>query len=121
VVAEVCLHHYRIVRIIRDPYSRAVSIFRHALTTGFADDALARVGVDFRQGVSFRQFLDFAAAQNMRSVNLHLRPQVHSYERSCKPDTVINISNTDLFEQLNALEQRMGWPATDFKSIEWLH
>jgi hypothetical protein len=112
---------FHVVRIIRDPYSRAVSIFRHALATGFADAAAGRAGLDFEQGVSFRQFLEFAASQNMRNSNPHLRPHVHRYERHHKPDTVINISKMNMFQQLNALEQRMGWPMTDFESLEWLH
>jgi hypothetical protein len=112
---------FHVVRIIRDPYSRAVSIFRHALSTGFADEPAARAGLDFNRGVSFRQFLAFAATQNMRKSDSHLRPQVHRFEDHHKPNTVINISKVDMFEQLNALEQRMGWPVTDFKALAWLH
>jgi hypothetical protein len=112
---------FHVVRILRDPYSRAASIFRHALVTRFADRAAARAGLDFAKGVSFREFLDFLAAQRMHKADVHMRPQVHRFERHRKPDTVINISKDDMFQALNALERHMGWPVTDFQAIDWLH
>ena len=112
---------YHVVRIIRDPYIRAVSIFRYALITHYADSSLAEAGLDFEKGISFRTFLEFLARIDMRRANIHYRPQLHPLERERKPDTVINITKSDMFAALNALEARMNWPHTDFPGMAWLH
>jgi hypothetical protein len=57
----------------------------------------------------------------MENVDTHYRPQFHPFERERKPDTIINISKADLFSELNALEERMEWPATDFAAMDWFH
>jgi hypothetical protein len=114
----------RIVRIIRDPYSRAASIYRHALQTRFADKALAfyqDADLSFDTGVSFQQFLDFVATLDMTEVDIHFRPQFHPFEKARKPDDVINISKQDLFGALNGFERSAGWMETDFSQFEWLH
>jgi hypothetical protein len=114
----------RIVRIIRDPYSRAASIYRHALQTRFADKALAfyrDADLSFDTGVSFQQFLDFVATLDMSEVDIHFRPQFHPFENTRKPDDIINISRQDLFEALNGFERSAGWTETDFAQFDWLH
>ncbi|WP_373506290.1 sulfotransferase family 2 domain-containing protein [Aestuariivirga sp.] len=114
----------RSVRIIRDPYSRAVSIYRHALQTRFADTALAKYqsgkwSID--EGMSFQQFLDFVATLDMSAVDIHFRPQYHPYEAQHQPSHIVNISKQDLFEGLNTFERDAGMPLTDFKAFSWLH
>lgn len=112
---------FHIVRIIRDPYERAVSIFRHALMTNFADKDAAAAGLDFNEGVSFRQFLKLVLALDMKTADTHYRPQFHPFESLRRPDTIINVSKSDLFGELNALERQKGWPITDFFSMQWFH
>lgn len=114
----------RTVRIIRDPYGRAVSIYRHALQTRFADKALqdySKGRQTFDEGMSFLDFLDFTATLDMKVVDIHFRPQFHPYEGVRKPDRVINISKEDLFAGLNAFERDGGLPETDFEQFNWLH
>lgn len=114
---------FHVVKILRDPYERAVSIFREAFTSPirYADrDALA-FGLDFSAGVSFRQFLAMVARLDMRKADTHYRPQVHPFENVRKPDTVINISGANLFLELNALASCLGMAQTDFASLDWLH
>ncbi len=114
----------RTVRIIRDPYGRAVSIYRHALLTRFADKALSEHSngrLSLEAGLSFQDFLDFVGKLDMKSVDIHFRPQFHPFEVNHKPDRVINISKEDLFAGLNAFERDGGWPETDFQQFSWLH
>ncbi len=114
----------RCLRIIRDPYARAVSIYRHALKMGFADDATRSVmGRHFasKEGYSFQQFLDFLQEIDISAANIHLRPQFHRFERTRKPDRLINITKQKLFVGLNAFEIEMGFPATNFDDLGWLH
>jgi hypothetical protein len=113
-----------VMRIIRDPYSRAVSIFRHALRTHFADaeiEAHSGGKISTETGYSFQYFLDVVAGLDMRRVDPHFRPQFHPYERERTPDRIINISKTDLFAALNAFEAESGLPLTDFGELDWLH
>jgi hypothetical protein len=112
------------IRIMRDPYSRAVSIYRHALQTRFADAPLSGYlngARSFEAGISFLDFLDFVATLDMSKVDMHFRPQYHPFEREKPAARVINVSRTDLFEGLNAFERDTGMPLTDFKSFGWLH
>lgn len=114
----------KLLRVIRDPYGRAVSIYRHALQTRFADqnmDIYSDGTISAEQGYSFQTFLDMVATLDMRHVDIHFRPQFHFYETQRKPDRVINISKQDLFTELNAFEAETGIPKTNFSDLDWLH
>jgi hypothetical protein len=113
-----------VLRVIRDPYSRAVSIYRHALLTNFADadmDAFSGGAVSNRTGYSFQTFLDLLGRLDMRRVDFHFRPQFHVYEKKQPAHHVINVSRQDLFTSLNAFEAEMGLARTDFHDLHWLH
>jgi len=101
---------YHVVKIIRDPYARAASCFRHAVRNRLVE----------QRSISFRDFLLILARNDMEAVNIHFWPQFHLLERVRRPDTIINVSKGALFAELNALEARMGWPVTDFASMAWL-
>lgn len=117
------LRDYRMVRIIRDPYSRAASIYRHALKTRLDEEGLkaASPPLDRRTGFSFLQFLDYVESLKLDSANVHIRPQFHPVEAELRPEFVINISRQDLFAELHGVEEAFGLPRTDFRSLEWLH
>jgi len=113
---------FRFIKVIRDPYMRAVSIFRHAIAFGFANaDLHARFGpsVDSQHGVSFQQFLDLLANLDMTAANPHYRPQLHPFEQHRRAGKIINISRSNLLTELAVLEKTNGWPATDFANSEW--
>ena len=114
----------QVLRIIRDPYGRAVSIYRHALQTDFADKELGRYQGgrhDSVTGYSFQDFLDFVATLNMAKVDIHFRPQFHPYEGTRTPDRIVNISKQNLFTELNSFEAQLGWTPTRFEELNWLH
>jgi hypothetical protein len=112
---------FHVVKIIRDPCARAVSIFREALAGNYADRDAALAGLNFDAGVSFHMFLLMVERLDMQNVDTHYRPQFHPFERERRPDTIINISKSDLFAELNVLERRLDWPVTDLASMQWFH
>lgn len=113
-----------VLKIIREPYGRAVSIYRHALQTKFADvemEAWSSGSIDATRGYSFQTFLDMLETLDMTKVDVHFRPQFHPFETVRGIDRVVNISKADMFEQLNAFEEEQGWARTDFTTLNWLH
>ena len=120
------LSGYRIVRIIRDPYQRAVSSFRHSLATGYYHNRVqARLGrpVDRDSGFSFVEYLDCIGQRELTASfsNPHHAEQFHPIERLHRPSDVINISKQDLFSELNRIEDDMHLPRTDFAEVSWFH
>ena len=114
----------KVLRVIRDPYGRAVSIYRHALQTLFADrymEAFSNGRIDAKDGYSFQTFLDLLEQLDMRRVDVHFRPQFHPLEKTRAVDRVINISKSDLFTEINAFEAMMEIPKTNFEDLNWLH
>jgi hypothetical protein len=115
---------YRIVRVIRDPYQRAASIYRHALKTPFFMNKQLKAvpaALDRSAGFSFLQFLDYLEGLDLETANTHLRVQRHLVESEHRPEFIINISRQDLFTELNKVEEAFGLPRTDFHEMEWLH
>jgi len=113
---------YRMVRVIRDPFLRAASIYRHALRTDILDrKGGAAAALDRRAGFSFLTFLDHVGALLPNTADAHLRAQVHPVETALAPEVVINISRQNLFAELNRVEASFGLPRTDFDALAWLH
>ncbi len=113
----------RILRIVRDPFDRAVSSFRHALVTGYADDAIQRaLGIDVAsRGLSFSQFIDFLEYEDIATCDPHHRQQVHPVEVIRPPDILIDVSRQALFSELNSAERQLAMPITDFRCLNWIH
>ena len=115
---------YQVIKVIRDPYSRAASIFRHAIKYPIADKEMREWSggqFDPVMGISFDQFLDFAATLDMNECNPHFRPQRHPFEEVRKPDIVINMSREDLFGRLETVARERGWPEVRFDEMAWAH
>jgi hypothetical protein len=111
---------YRVIHVIRDPYQRAVSSYRHMLK--HASDR-HRSGLrgghgDGSSGFSFSQFLDYLETLDLTSTNVHVKAQRHAVERIKAPDFIINISKQDLLCELARLERELGLPATDLEALE---
>jgi len=117
------LQGYTLLQIVREPFGRAASSFRHALSTGYSDQMIqTRLGVDVRRdGLCFQQFLDFLAKENLRFCDVHHRRQSLLVANTKKADAIINISRQDLFQELNAFEILMQMPPTDFEKLTWIH
>lgn len=116
------LSKMRIVRVVRDPFSRAVSSYRHALSHGFADRTIARAlrRRDIKEtGYSFAEFLDFLEGIDLTTCDVHFRIQRHPLEDKLPMRHLINVSKEDLFTRLNEVEASLRLPHTDFASIPW--
>jgi hypothetical protein len=114
------LDDYFMVHIFRDPYQRAVSSYRHALATGYADKRLRSANngaFNRREGFSFASFLDYLETIDLGRANVHHRLQLHRVERIKPADFVINISRQNLFAELARLEALRGMPRTDFSAF----
>lgn len=112
------------VKVLRDPYARAVSIYRHALGTGFADDDIRSAyggKLTRKEGFSFQKFLDLVVKVGFTESNPHYRPQTMRRDLIRKADYIINISKQDLFSELNAAVASRGMPPVDLGKINWLH
>lgn len=112
---------FRIIHVIRDPYQRAVSSYRHVLATGLADKRFVTFGdvrLDRSSGFSFASYLDFLDTVDVSSTNLHHRQQFHPIERIKRADRVVNISNGDFHAALNHIERDLGLRHTDFGGLQ---
>ncbi len=109
-----------VVKIVRNPFERAVSSFVHAYRHGYEDSALAAAlgrPVDKEQRFSFREFVHYLGEIDLTRCNLHHRMQVTSLERhvlfGIKPHQIIRIED-GLEAALGEIERRFGLPPTDF-------
>jgi hypothetical protein len=117
------LDDYYVVHVIRDPYLRAVSCYRHVLARGFADKrfkAFEDGALDRHRGFSFSRYLDFLETLDLARTNLHHRQQLHQLERIKSPDRVINVSKGSFLQELNLLERELSLPLTNFADLGWL-
>jgi hypothetical protein len=121
--AALGLDKFRIVRVVREPLSRCVSSFRHALASDYARkelNAVLGMPLEGPLSLSFEQWVDFLERSDLFSCDTHHRVQYHPVERLRKPDFIINVSRQDLYTELNRIEQLLGLPHTDFPNLDWL-
>jgi hypothetical protein len=105
----------------RDPVKRAVSSYRHAISLGYADERISQalgMQMSHRRGYSLEQFLQYLETQDLAGkCDPHVRLQWHPVSDVIQPK-IINIDETDMFAQMNAIERNHGLPITDFASSE---
>lgn len=118
------LSKLRVIRIMRDPYSRAVSSYRHVLghDYAYADIARALRRSDIAEnGFSFAEFLDYLEGLDLTNCDVHCRIQRHPVEDHLPVRQLINVSTENLFTRLNEVEARWHLPRTDFSAIPWIN
>ncbi|MPZ56361.1 MAG: hypothetical protein GEU91_07635 [Rhizobiales bacterium] len=117
------LSRFKLVKIVRDPFDRAVSSFRHALRTGIADADIVRLlgRQDLQSaGLSFSEFLDFLELTDLQTCNPHYRVQRHPIEDALPVHHLINISTENLYRRLNDVEADLGLPRTYLAEMPWI-
>src|SRR5262249_9156599 len=117
------LSEFSLLRIVRDPFERAVSSFRHVQRGKLAARDLARKlrRRDIAEtGLSFSEFLDFLERCDLRTCAPHFARQKHPIEELLPTRYRTNASSEDLLARLNAVEAETGLPVTDFSRLEWL-
>lgn len=107
------------LRVIRDPYKRAVSSYRHALRHGYEDGNMSRRLQQPRDaGYSFDSFLDHLLTIDVATCNLHHRQQLHPAERLIAPSRVVNADKVDLMQSLMEIGAALAPPR---EPVEALH
>lgn len=112
-------HSRYVVKVVRNPFERAVSSFVHAYRHDYEDfamrDMLGRP-VDRQHRFSFREFVDLLERSNLNRCNPHHRLQSTPVERhvlfGLKPHRIVKIED-GLERALNEIEQQHNLPATD--------
>ena len=106
------------LRILRDPYRRAVSSYRHALRKSYEGAGIAQVlRIDCEKGYSFEQFLDYLQQIDIAKCNIHHRAQFHPVEELVTPSKVINVDKQDLMAFLNAIDATLAPPRTPVSAL----
>jgi hypothetical protein len=100
------------LRIIRNPYSRAVSSYRHALSFGYEDNKIKTcLGLSVAdRGLSFQEFLDYLLMVDIANCNNHHRQQWHPIESHVTPYKVVNLDKEDLLIALDTFDTEIGLP-----------
>lgn len=118
---------YTVVRFVRDPFKRAVSMYRHALRHDLMPapgrwplSVFQKHRIDAGRGCSFHQFLEALSGWAPERLDVHLRPQRHLLEQHVAPDFLINADRGSLTGQINEMERALGLSETDFEVIDWL-
>jgi Sulfotransferase family len=115
------LTKFKLIRIVRDPYERAVSSFRHVLRFDEIAGPL-RYRSMVERGLSFAAFLDFLEKTNLSNCDPHFCIQRHPIEDKLPVQHLINVSKEDLFKRLNEVEVDLGLPQTNLSwcdDIRW--
>jgi hypothetical protein len=116
------LSDFKVVRVVRDPYDRATSMYRHALRHSLIDTLLERwhrargTGPRF----SFADFLGRLEKTDLPTANPHFRVQRHPVEDHLQAGYVINVSRENLFERLAQIEAELGLPASNLAESSWV-
>jgi len=108
------------LRIIRDPYKRAVSSYRHAVINGYEDRKMARRlkrPIPEGGGYSFEEFLDYLLRIDVSICNLHHKQQFHPLEERVAPRRIINVDRDDLMQALAAIDAELEKPQEPVETL----
>lgn len=117
------LSGFKVVKVIRDPFERAESAFRHALCTSLLETEVVPVLDDHavvQRGLSFDRYLTFLERSDLATCNPHFRPQRHAIEDALPVHHLINITREDLHARLREIERELGLPAPGPEFDDWL-
>jgi hypothetical protein len=114
------------LRVIRDPYNRAVSSYRHALRHGYENSRIKHcLGLKIAErGLSFVEFLDYLLAIEITDCNLHHSQQWHPIEQHVALRKIVNLDKEQLLDALEAFEKELGLAPLDPETrermlVEW--
>ena len=116
------LSDYKVIRVVRDPYDRAISMYRHALRHGLIDNLAERwrrfrgTGPQF----SFADFLGRLERTNLPAGNPHFRVQRHPVEDRLRAHFTIDVSRENLLERLAGIESELGLPPSNLSQSPWM-
>lgn len=105
-------------QFFRDPVRRALSSYRHNVLYRYADENISRhIGqkVDGESGLSLNEFLTYLEQIDVTGpCDIHVKSQVHPLSDRA---ALFNIDEIDMYEAMNAIEEKHGLARTDFAAI----
>jgi hypothetical protein len=117
------LSDFKVIRVIRDPFDRVASSFRHVVRFDIADRDMKRtIGPrDLeRDGLSFSEFLSFLERTDLQSCDPHFSIQRQPIEGRLKVDYLIDVSRENLSERLQQIEAQLDLERTNLESTSWV-
>lgn len=104
-------NEFTVIKIVRNPYARAVSSYIHALTHGYENRAIAemlRQNEEPGMSFSFNDFLHYLSTIDLSACNVHHRLQVQGPELAgiLKVTEVVKLETSNA--HLRAVEKRYG-------------
>ena len=115
-ITRVLGDEYKRVKLVRSPYSRAVSSFIHAVKSNYLKDELSEFldrPVDREHGFTFSEWVHFIDTTGVRKCNPHHRQQTERREENGTLDfhAIIRLENS--YDEFRRLEQEYGLKASD--------
>lgn len=112
---------YKVIKVTRDPYTRVVSSYIHALRFGYENIPLSKYlkrEVNENNTFSFREFLNYLKEDcYTRRCNIHHQRQFHPLEENgfVKIDYLVHLE--DSMERFNEIEKELGLRSFDLQSV----
>jgi hypothetical protein len=117
------LSKFKVIRVVRDPYDRVASMFRHTLRTkSLMHNPLVRVRQLFgiQPRLSFADFLNRLDRMDLHNCDPHFQVQRHPIEDHLSVNYLINVSRENLFERLAQIEDDLGLPRSNLANSNWV-
>lgn len=110
----------RIIKVVRNPYSRAVSSYIHAVRYSYENQKLSKFlkrEINSINGFSFSEFLEYLESLDLKNCNGHHQIQLHAaeYEGLVKPNYIIHLEESK--ELIPEIELKLGLARSEFKEI----
>lgn len=124
-VHEILNKKTRIIKVVRNPYARAVSSYIHAARCGYENEKISRFlnrPINNDTGFSFREFIGYLGSIDLHSADTrgcdpHHRVQIHRSEEKglVKPDYIVKIENS--FDAFKRIEAELGLQESNLESL----
>lgn len=119
-ISQILNPETNIIRLVRNPYSRAVSSYIHALRYGYEDEQISQFlvrPVNEQKRFSFREFVAYLRNIDLWHCNIHHKIQMHESEKKnlIKPNYIVKLENS--FDEIPKIEKTLGLLHSDLKSF----
>jgi Sulfotransferase family len=110
----------QVIKVVRNPYSRAVSSYIHAVKHSYEDKKIGKFlnrEVNQNEGFSFVEFLDYLESIDLSNCNGHHQQQLHISEKEgiIKPRYIVYLENSK--EAIQELEIKLELRRSEFHEL----
>lgn len=113
---------FKVIKIVREPYTRAVSSFLHLLKflhfeRQYAVDFISNNGkLKTKAQYSFKEFLDILIQNDINNINMHWSSQIHALElNNIVQPNIVKLENSQ--EEIAALEIELNLRKSNFEFL----